>query len=281
MTRTRQAGGRTVSGPAAGLRALLVLLNEALAELGAPPALATAGATAMAMSAIDASVPRPARGSEAVSLGSLPAPDLAEEPADLVEHPADLVDDLVDLAEERPDTWALVQRAQAGDGEAFGQLYDRYVDAVFRFIYFRVNDRMLAEDFTSETFLRALRRIGTVSYQGRDIGAWFVTIARNIVLDHVKSARYRLETPTAEAPDDGDRAPSPETAVLDQLTAQRLLAAVRSLGDEQRDCIVLRFIQGFSVRETAAVMGKKDGAVKALQHRAVRRLAELLKAEMR
>src|SRR5262249_56811428 len=85
--------------------------------------------------------------------------------------------------ETHAETWHLVRLAQAGDGEAFGQLYDRYVDMVFRFVYLRVNDRALAEDFTSETFLRALRRIGTISYQGRDIGAWFITIARNIVLD--------------------------------------------------------------------------------------------------
>jgi RNA polymerase sigma-70 factor (ECF subfamily) len=148
-------------------------------------------------------------------------------------------------------------------------------------VYFRVNDRMLAEDFTSETFLRALRRITTISNQGRDLGAWFVTIARNIVLDHYKSARYRLETPEAETPDRADRDPGPETAVINALTAQRLLAAVRSLGEEQRECITLRFMQGFSVSETAEIMGKKDGAVKALQHRAIRRLAELLRTELR
>jgi RNA polymerase sigma-70 factor (ECF subfamily) len=152
---------------------------------------------------------------------------------------------------------------------------------VYRFIYFRVNDRALAEDFTSETFLRALRRLSTFSYQGRDIGAWFITIARNIVLDHVKSARHRLETPTADTIEGPERAPSPETAVIDALTAQRLLAAVESLGSEQRDCIVLRFIDGFSISETAAVLGKNDGAVKALQHRAVRKLAELLRDELR
>ena len=91
-----------------------------------------------------------------------------------------------------------IERLPDAPGEAFGKLYDMYVDVVYRFVYFRVNDRGLAEDFTSETFLRALRRIGTVNYQGRDIGAWFVTIARNIVLDHVKSARHRLEVTTAD-----------------------------------------------------------------------------------
>jgi RNA polymerase sigma-70 factor (ECF subfamily) len=179
------------------------------------------------------------------------------------------------------ETWLRVNRAQDGDGEAFGQLYDRYVDTVYRFVYYRVNDRALAEDFTSETFLRALRRIGTISYQGRDIGAWFITIARNIVLDHLKSARHRLETPTAETVEGRDYAQSTESAVLDQLRAERLMAAVGQLGDEQRECVMLRFVHGLSVSETADVMGKNDGAIKALQHRAVRKLAELVGGELR
>ncbi|HEV7192779.1 MAG TPA: sigma-70 family RNA polymerase sigma factor [Jatrophihabitantaceae bacterium] len=186
-----------------------------------------------------------------------------------------------EIEEQHVETWRLVGLAQGGDGEAFGQLYDRYVDTVYRFVYYRVNDRALAEDFTSETFLRALRRISTISYQGRDIGAWFVTIARNIVLDHMKSARHRLEITTGDTIEGDDREPSPEAAVLESLASQRLMSAVGQLGEEQRECVMLRFIQGFSVSETAAVMGKNDGAIKALQHRAVRKLAELVGPELR
>src|SRR5262249_40902774 len=112
-------------------------------------------------------------------------------------------------------SWRLVERSQTGDAEAFAELYDRYVDMVHRFIYYRVGDRGTAEDFTSETFLRAWRRIGSVTNQGRDIGAWFITIARNIVLDHVKSSRYRLEITTAELLDADQQVGSPEDAVLD------------------------------------------------------------------
>jgi RNA polymerase sigma-70 factor (ECF subfamily) len=150
-----------------------------------------------------------------------------------------------------------------------------------RFVYFRVNDRALAEDFTSETFLRALRRIGTISYQGRDIGAWFITIARNIVLDHLKSARHRLETTTADALESRDHAASTEEAVLRVLQSERLMQAVGQLGDEQRECVMLRFVHGLSISETAHVMGKNDGAIKALQHRAVRKLADLVGDELR
>jgi RNA polymerase sigma-70 factor (ECF subfamily) len=174
------------------------------------------------------------------------------------------------------DTWRLVSLAQQGDGEAFAKLYDRYVDPVFRYIYYRVSDRALAEDFTSETFLRALRSISQLTYQGRDVGAWFTTIARNIVFDHVKSARNRFELVTDQPIEPSDPAPSTESAVLARLTAERLVAAVNQLATEQRECIVLRFMQGLSVSETAAVMGKNDGAIKALQHRAVRKLAELV-----
>ena len=96
---------------------------------------------------------------------------------------------------------ALVELAKAGDREAFGKLYDAYVDTVFRYLFLRVGGRALAEDFTSETFLRALRRIYTFKWQGHDIAAWFITIARNLVSDHAKSARFRLELTTADMRD--------------------------------------------------------------------------------
>jgi RNA polymerase sigma-70 factor (ECF subfamily) len=274
--------GPEASPSGAGLRALAVLVARALNDisgfLGTQPALADAAGLPMYVEVrpeprtrhVPGRHPRPgpAPAAPAGSAGPAGEPDPDAAPGDTV-------------AEEHEETWRLVTRAQEGDGEAFGQLYDRYVDTVFRFIYFRVNDRALAEDFTSETFLRALRRISSVNYQGRDIGAWFVTIARNIILDHMKSARHRLEITTNETPERKDRAASPEDAVIDLLTSERLMEAVRQLGDEQRECVMLRFIQGFSVSETAAVMGKNDGAIKALQHRAVRKLAELIGGDLR
>jgi RNA polymerase sigma-70 factor (ECF subfamily) len=178
------------------------------------------------------------------------------------------------------EVWSLVERAQAGESEAFGKLYDRYVDTVFRFIYFRVGNRQLAEDLTSDTFLRALKRIGSFTWQGRDLGAWLVTIARNLVADHFKSGRYRLEIATGDVldADNEDRGPegTPEAAVVDHITNVTLLTAVKKLNPEQQECIVLRFLQGFSVAETAQAMGKNEGAIKALQYRAVRALARLL-----
>lgn len=174
------------------------------------------------------------------------------------------------------EVWSLVQRVQEGDAEAFGLIYDEYVDMVFRYVYFRVHDKHLAEDFASETFTRALRRIDSVSFQGRDVGAWLITIARNIIRDHVKSSRYKLEVTSADMRDADRATDGPEDAVLAGLTHAVLLTCVKQLSPEQQECIVLRFLQGFSVSETAMAMDRNEGAVKALQHRAVRRLGKIL-----
>jgi RNA polymerase sigma-70 factor, ECF subfamily len=208
--------------------------------------------------------------------GHLPVPNDATDAGTVDGTAAGVDGTAADTDEHVGQAWELVRAAQEGDAGAFGRLYDRYVDVVFRYVLFRVGDRSLAEDVTSETFLRAFRRITSISYQGRDVGAWFVTIARNIVLDHVKSSRFRLEVSTAD-PDDGHAvAAGPESQVLANIAHAELLHCVEQLGDDQRECIVLRFLQGLSVAETAEVMNRNAGAIKALQHRAVRRLAQLL-----
>ncbi|MEV0582978.1 sigma-70 family RNA polymerase sigma factor [Nonomuraea sp. NPDC050310] len=186
-----------------------------------------------------------------------------------------------ELAVREDDLRTLVLRAKTGDSDAFGTLYDRYLDLVYRYIYFRVGSHALAEDLTSETFLRALRRIADFTWQGRDFGAWLVTIARNLVTDHYKSGRYRLEIPTGEVLDVPlDGAHIPENAVVTALVNDRLLRAVRDLNPEQQECVVLRFLHGLSLAETALIMGKKSGAIKALQFRAVRALARALKHDL-
>jgi RNA polymerase sigma-70 factor (ECF subfamily) len=168
-----------------------------------------------------------------------------------------------------PNSWVLVTAAQAGDRDAFGQLYARYADGVSRFVGNRLRDRGAVEDLTSETFTRALRRIDSVADQGRDVGAWFTTIARNLVLDHVKSSRHRLETFTAEITDARVSDDSPEQTVIEKETTAELHRHVAQLSPDQQECIRRRFLQELSVAETAAAMGRGEGAVKALQHRAI------------
>jgi RNA polymerase sigma-70 factor (ECF subfamily) len=175
------------------------------------------------------------------------------------------------------DVVALVDRARDGDPDAFASLYDRYVERVYRFALYRVHgDSALAEDITSEVFLRALRKIKGFQWQGRDVGAWFLTIARNLVLDHFKSGRARLEVLGAEAPIGPDHVMDAEDAALSRVSTQDLYKAISQLGTEQQEVIYWRFLQGYSVAETAAAMGKSDGAIKALQYRAVKALYKLV-----
>lgn len=184
---------------------------------------------------------------------------------------------------------ALVELAQSGDAEAFGQIYEQYVGVVYRYVYVRVGSVPLAEDLTSETFLRALRRLDSFSWQGRDIAAWFVTIARNLIADHRKSSRFRLEVTTEEivgleTPDrrsaTGATAPvAPDQVVMDRARDERLVEGIRQLRPEQQECLVLRFFGEFSVAETAKAMGRTEGAVKQLQLRGCRALASLLGEE--
>ncbi|ASO18112.1 RNA polymerase sigma-70 factor (ECF subfamily) [Actinoalloteichus hoggarensis] len=182
------------------------------------------------------------------------------------------------------DAWELVRAAQAGDPQAFDSIYRRYSGLVHRYTLHRLGDPGLAEDLTSETFLRALRRIGTLRYQGRDLGAWLVTIAKNLVFDHLKSSRHRLEVPTE---DPNSRLPAhhlaldPEQQVLARLTLVEVTGHLGTLVADQQECLRLRFLYGLSVAETAHLLGRNEAAVRALQQRAVRRLAGLLRTSLR
>ncbi len=268
LPRTRQ---RPHTNEAPGTR---VAPGSNAGPLGAPPGRTTpeVGATpdSSASDALAVGVAEPRTGTDGQGSGS--GAGSGEPPTGYPSRP--------DPSDAAAAVWSLVERAQAGDAEAFGLIYDRYFDTLFRFVYFRVGNRQLAEDLTADTFLRALKRISSFTWQGRDLGAWLVTIARNLVADHFKSGRYRLEVTTGDVLDTEreDRGPegSPESAVVDHITNIVLLKAVKQLNPEQQECIVLRFLQGFSVAETAQAMRKNEGAIKALQYRAVRALARLL-----
>ena len=176
---------------------------------------------------------------------------------------------------------ALVELARGGDCDAFGILYDHYQVAVYRFVYYRVGSVALAEDITSETFFRALRGMPSFRWQGKDFGAWLMTIARNLTMDHFKAGRTRLEFATEDmSPHDG-ATEGPETSVLASLTNTALLEALKELPHEQQECLIMRFLQGLSIAETAQVLGRSDGAVKQLQLRGVRNLAKLLPEGLR
>lgn len=177
---------------------------------------------------------------------------------------------------------ALVDRAKDGDRAAFAELYDVYVDQIYGFVRRRVDSTELAEDLVGDVFLRAWRRLDTFEWQGVDVGAWLTTIARNRVYDHYKSARNRLERTTDtfhERPGDSVPTDDPERITMGRDMARSLGRALEQLKPDHREVIELRFVHDLPVAETAAVLGRTVGATKALQYRALRALATLVRDE--
>jgi RNA polymerase sigma-70 factor, ECF subfamily len=189
---------------------------------------------------------------------------------------ADLAASSEESEEDRSRLIALVELARKGDADAFGLLYDHYQSSVYRFLFYRTRSSTLAEDLTSETFFRALRSMQSFRWQGKDFGAWLMTIARNLATDHFKAGRTRLELTTEDMGLHDDETEGPETTVLASLTNELLLKALTELPAEQKDCLIMRFLQGMSIAETADVLGRSEGAVKQLQLRGVRNLAKLM-----
>ncbi|MEU5047128.1 sigma-70 family RNA polymerase sigma factor [Streptomyces griseorubiginosus] len=169
-----------------------------------------------------------------------------------------------------------VRRAQAGDSDAFAALYDQHADGIYRYLYLRVGRKETAEDLTAQTFLRALRTIHEFTGQQRDFSAWLMTIARRLVADDAAGdSQFRLQSVAEDLLESGATC-SPATIPAGQHA--ELLHALAQLSAPQQECLTLRFLTGLSVGETARVMSKTDGAVKTLQHRALRSLSRTLTA---
>lgn len=186
------------------------------------------------------------------------------------------VTERVEVTRAHAGSWDLVRAAQRENRNAFGELYSIYAPRIFRYLIARVPDHALAEDLTSDTFVRAIRSINAVNYAGKDIGAWLTTIARNLLLDHLKSSRHRLEVTSVATGHEQMSDDTPEESVLRAEDRYHLRACLAQLTWDQRRCLELRYLQERSLDETAIELGRCVNAVKALQHRALRKLAALV-----
>ncbi len=170
----------------------------------------------------------------------------------------------------------LVDRAQSGDGEAFARLYEAYFDRVYRFIFFRVTDDQIAEDLASQVFLKAWENLHRYHPRGPFL-AWLYAIARNTVIDNY---RTRKQTVSLE-----EAAPiaSPDLRLDDRVQlefdVEILQAAMQHLTQEQQEVITLRFIADYDTAQIAKHMGKSEGAIRALQMRALQALARVMKSD--
>lgn len=170
----------------------------------------------------------------------------------------------------------LVDLAKSGDGGAFAQLYEAYFERVYRFIFFRVTDDQLAEDLASQVFLKAWENLHRYRPHGPFL-AWLYAIARNTVIDN-----YRTRKQTVSLDDAAPIATQDEK--LDdqmqlQFELQSLQAAMQHLTHEQQEVITLKFIAEYDTAQIAKHMGKSEGAIRALQMRALQALARVMKTQ--
>jgi RNA polymerase sigma-70 factor (ECF subfamily) len=171
----------------------------------------------------------------------------------------------------------LVGDAQAGDPRAFGRLFDQYHASVYRYIVSRVHRPSDAEDLTQLVFVKALEALPRYEARGIPFGGWLFRLARNAVIDHVRTHRDHVGLESASERPGGDAGPDEIVAVRQAF--DEVAAALEALTDEQREVIALRFFAGLSAREAAAVMGKQEGTVRGLQFRAIAAMRRTLGIE--
>ena len=172
---------------------------------------------------------------------------------------------------------SLVERAVARDAQAFGELYDMHVVRVYRHIYYLVNNVSEAEDLTAQTFLQAWEAMDRYEDRGVSFASWLLRIAHNLAISYLRSRHEGNQL--HEGLMDQDSFRNPERMTERQADGERVRQAILQLGHEQRQVIILRFVEDLEYREVAEIVGKSVAAVRVIQHRALCTLRRLMKAE--
>jgi RNA polymerase sigma-70 factor (ECF subfamily) len=173
------------------------------------------------------------------------------------------------------DVRILVERAQHGDRDALEELYLLHFDRIYSYLHLSVGNRHDAEDLTTQTFLKMLEAIGRFRWQSVPFSAWLFRIAHNLAMDHFRTRR-RLQTEDEVPEPAGSEESSAEDQALDSLGRGGMLELIERLSAEQRQVLTLKFLFGFVNAEVAGILGKSEGAVKSLQHRALASLEKQL-----
>lgn len=173
----------------------------------------------------------------------------------------------------------LVLRACRRDSQAFAELYDIYADRIYQYVFYRVGDVAEAHDLSAQVFLQAWEAIGEYRWRGRPFSAWLFRIAHNLVVDYHRTKRETLPIEGEEFDQplvaEGQGA-KPEQSAERAMTAERLQKAVAQLTEEQQQVIILKFLEGYSTKEIAQILDKRQGAIRGLQFRALTALREIL-----
>jgi len=168
----------------------------------------------------------------------------------------------------------LVRRAQQRDREAFAQLYEEHFDRIYRYVALRIRDKTEAEDVTQQVFVNALQSISSFKWKGIPFSAWLFRIAHNQVVDYLRKKTKQATTPLDESLASSDS--NPQLMAEYSLDIEQLASATKRLTEAQHEVISLRFGGELSIAQVAKVMGKSQGAVKALQHSAIVALRKAL-----
>lgn len=169
----------------------------------------------------------------------------------------------------------LIERARAYDHDAVAQLYRAHVHSIFRYVSLRVGDTHTAEDLTSEVFIRALEGLRAFEYRGVPFSAWLYRIARDRIVDHYRR-RDRCPEPCELSEWLADACEQPHDAAVRAQEEAEIRAALAELTEDQRMVVALRFIEHLSLADVARQLGKTEGAVKSLQHRALAAMSRIL-----
>ena len=162
----------------------------------------------------------------------------------------------------------LVERAQKGDRAALEELYLIHFDRIYSYLHVSVGNRHDAEDLTTQTFLRMLESIGKFRFQSAPFSAWLFRIAHNLAMDHFRaSKRWQPEEEVPEP--EPDESTSAEAGALEAIGQKSMLDLIEDLSPEQQQVLTLKFVFNFANAEAATILGKSEGAIKSLQHRAL------------
>jgi len=175
------------------------------------------------------------------------------------------------------DEVALINAART-DPEAFGQLYERYVERIYNYIYFRVGGAGDAEDLTARVFFKALRSIGGYRHMGLPFSAWLYRIAHNLVANYHRD-RSRMQEISIEnlVVEDTSKSSAPEHLMETRQENDFLLALINDLSPQKKELIILKYVQKLSNEEIGQIFGKTEGAIKSLYHRTLVELKERAK----
>ncbi|MGC8782149.1 MAG: sigma-70 family RNA polymerase sigma factor [Anaerolineae bacterium] len=171
---------------------------------------------------------------------------------------------------------ALLERAGRGDPQALGEVYDRFVERIYSYIYHRVGQAELAEDLTGQVFIRMLEAIRSGQGWRTSFSGWLYRIAHNLVIDFYRRRSRASFVDIDEAPPISSTEEEPARKVQATLDREDLRAALTQLTEEQAQVITLRFLEDLSIAEVATIMGKNEGAIKALQYRAILALRRIM-----